>query len=169
MFGSVAILSILICMLNIKITEILGRPFTYQWLYYSDFLNSTDASRAVTANIEKRSLAAYLLMILAAVPLAWLIYQALIKKPVLVLVILIMCFGIGYFAKNDVAINDEKKENPVTYFISSLIQNSLLLNSFLRRRTPSSCVANRLESSDCHSTAFCERSRISKTESVALS
>src|SRR5665647_343669 len=108
----------------------LGRPFNYQWLYYSDFLNSTDASRAISANIEKRSLAAYLLISITAVPLAWLIYQLLIKKPILTFIIFTACIGIGYFARNDLSIPYVKRENPVIYFLSSLSeQNNLSIVS----------------------------------------
>lgn len=124
-FGGVAILSILIGMLNIKITELLGRPFSYQWLYYSDFLKSTDASEAVKANIDKRSVAAYLCMILAGLPLTWIIYQGLNgRKNKFVFIVLAACICIGIFSKNSSSVNSEKTENPVTYFLSSLVHTN---------------------------------------------
>ncbi len=130
LFVSFAILSILIGMVNIQVTALLGRPFTYQWLYYSDFLKSTDALKAISANVEKKSLASYIFMSLTVVPLALLIYQLVIKKPVLTFLIFIGCLGIGYVAHNDFAINAEKKENPVIYFFSSLsAQNGLSILS----------------------------------------
>ena len=42
--------SIVLAVVNEKVIEVLGKPFNYQWLYYSDFLKSTDSSKAVSAN-----------------------------------------------------------------------------------------------------------------------
>jgi phosphoglycerol transferase MdoB-like AlkP superfamily enzyme len=126
LFGSFAILSIIICTANIQITALLGRPLNYEWLYYSDFLMSKDASRAIRTNIEKRALFSYLLMILAAIPLVFLIYHLLLKKPVIVFTIFTVCLVISYFAKNDLSINNGNRENPVIYFLTSLSrQNGL--------------------------------------------
>jgi len=36
--------------------KFLYKPFTYQWLYYSDFLGSFDAQRAIVANLNKAML-----------------------------------------------------------------------------------------------------------------
>ncbi|MEJ7587801.1 MAG: sulfatase-like hydrolase/transferase, partial [Ferruginibacter sp.] len=121
-FGGVCALSIVAAMINIKIIEMLGRPFTYQWLYYSDFLSSTDASRAIRANVEKQSLAAYFLMITATLPLIFIIYYLLRNKPAVVPVLLFVCLGIGFFAKDDRSIKYERKQNPVIYFLSSLLR-----------------------------------------------
>ncbi|MCW3091607.1 MAG: Lipoteichoic acid synthase 2 [Ferruginibacter sp.] len=123
-FALSAILSIAICIINIKVTSMLGRPFNYQWLYYSDFLMSSDASNAIGNNIDKRSLLAYLIMILTVVPLGWLMYQSFFKSPGITSAILAVCFGFGFFAKNDASVDKGKTENPVIYFVSSLLQRN---------------------------------------------
>src|SRR5437762_7815964 len=46
-FLLVAILSLFSCLANVQIVPMLGRPFNYQWLYYSDFLRSMDAKQAI--------------------------------------------------------------------------------------------------------------------------
>jgi arylsulfatase A-like enzyme len=38
---------LIVSLANIRIVEILGRPFNYQWFYYSDFLKSIDARQAI--------------------------------------------------------------------------------------------------------------------------
>jgi lipoteichoic acid synthase len=142
-FAGFAILSITICIINIKVTTLLGRPFNYQWLYYSDFLMSSDASRAIANNIDKHSLWAYLIMILTVVPLVWLIYQLFVKSTGITSAIFVICFSMGYFAKNDLSVDDGKKENPVIYFVSSLLQrndlsvlaskNGVDINEFIKK------------------------------------
>ena len=49
-FILLAILSTLYAFINISIVVYLGKPFTYQWLYYSDFLGSNEAKTAFQAN-----------------------------------------------------------------------------------------------------------------------
>jgi len=142
-FAGFAILSIAICIINIKVTTLLGRPFNYQWLYYSDFLMSADASSAIGNNIDKHSLLAYLIMILTAVPLGWLMYQLFVKNPVITSIIFAVFFSIGCFAKNDSSVDDGKTENPVIYFVSSLLQrnglpilakkNGVDINEFIKK------------------------------------
>lgn len=51
-YALIALFSLFVAFLNIKIVEMLGRPFTYQWLYYSDFLRSLDAQNAVLSNLS---------------------------------------------------------------------------------------------------------------------
>lgn len=42
----------LFSILNIEIVRQLGRPLNYQWLYYSDFMNGTDAKNAMAYNLS---------------------------------------------------------------------------------------------------------------------
>jgi len=44
---AVATFSVLAALLNREVVPIFGRPFTYQWLYYSDFLQGQDAKNAI--------------------------------------------------------------------------------------------------------------------------
>jgi phosphoglycerol transferase MdoB-like AlkP superfamily enzyme len=121
-FGAFALLSIMIGMINIQVTALLGRPFNYQWLYYSDFLQSSDASRAIGSNLDSKPLAALFLMMLAAIPLLALLYHALNKKPAWIILLVIGCVSLGYFATGEQAIAPQKTKNPVFYFVRSLFQ-----------------------------------------------
>ncbi|WP_316815132.1 LTA synthase family protein [Pedobacter nyackensis] len=123
-FAGFAIISIAIAIANIKITALLGRPFNYRWLYYSDFLMSSDASRAISDNIDKSYLFAYLVMILAAIPLVWLIYRLLSQRPVITVTFLILVFSTACITQTNLSVDEGKKENPVIYFISSLFQQN---------------------------------------------
>jgi arylsulfatase A-like enzyme len=49
-FIFLAFVSTLYAFINISIVVYLGKPFTYQWLYYSDFLGSNEAKTAFQAN-----------------------------------------------------------------------------------------------------------------------
>jgi arylsulfatase A-like enzyme len=51
-FIFLALFSILIAFINISIVVYLGKPFTYQWLYYSDFLGSNEAKNAFQENLS---------------------------------------------------------------------------------------------------------------------
>ncbi|MCK6445941.1 MAG: sulfatase-like hydrolase/transferase [Planctomycetes bacterium] len=67
-FWVLAALVLLASLANVTVVEMLGKPFTYQWLYYSDFLNSADARAALGASTTWSGVLATL-GALAAVPL----------------------------------------------------------------------------------------------------
>ena len=50
-FCGLALLSLLIAAVNAQIVAAIGRPFTYQWFYYSDFLRSREAQSALFFNL----------------------------------------------------------------------------------------------------------------------
>jgi lipoteichoic acid synthase len=52
LFLSIAFLSLIGGILNIKVVEIIGKPFDYPWLYYSDFLKSADSRAAMASNMS---------------------------------------------------------------------------------------------------------------------
>ncbi len=52
LFLVLVILSTLICLTNITTIIFLGKPLTYQWLYYSDFLGSREAMDALQENLS---------------------------------------------------------------------------------------------------------------------
>lgn len=51
-FTFFALLFTLIAFINITTVIFLGKPFTYQWLYYSDFLGSDEAKTALQENLS---------------------------------------------------------------------------------------------------------------------
>lgn len=114
------VLFVLIAVLNSKVIEVIGKPFNYQWLYYSDFLKSADASKAINANIEANLYYSCLLMLISIFPLCWLLYHTQLKKPYLLSSIIIIFLIIGLISKSTSTISNLKRVNPVFYFLSSL-------------------------------------------------
>ncbi len=51
-FLFIALFSTLVAFINITTVIYLGKPFTYQWLYYSDFLGSNEAKTALQENLS---------------------------------------------------------------------------------------------------------------------
>lgn len=51
-FIVLAVFSTLVAFINIAVVVYLGKPFTYQWLYYADFLESNDAKVALQENLS---------------------------------------------------------------------------------------------------------------------
>lgn len=50
-----ALISFFAAVANIRFIQFFGRPFNYQWLYYSDFLQSVDSHQAMTEDITRLS------------------------------------------------------------------------------------------------------------------
>ncbi len=115
-----ASLALLFAFANIKITEMLGRPFNYQWFYYSDFLKSNDAILAVGGTITAKYLASGFLLLGASVATAWLVYQLYRQRtwPMLVLVLVwLLTAGITAQRYSQTPV---QAANPVIYFLQSL-------------------------------------------------
>ncbi len=51
-FVFIALFSTIVAFTNITTVVYLGKPFTYQWLYYSDFLGSNEAKTAMQENLS---------------------------------------------------------------------------------------------------------------------
>lgn len=62
--------SIFVAYTNITTVIFLGKPFTYQWLYYSDFLGSTDAKTALQENLSLTIMGNLLALILSMIILS---------------------------------------------------------------------------------------------------
>ncbi|MES2592443.1 MAG: sulfatase [Bacteroidota bacterium] len=52
LFVAICFFSLIVSVFNIRVVEMLGKPFNYQWLYYSNFLKSDDAKAAISANVS---------------------------------------------------------------------------------------------------------------------
>jgi lipoteichoic acid synthase len=61
LFLAVATTCVTIAVLNTRIVAVLGRPFNYQWLYYSDFLKSVDAHEAILSGLRWQLIAVTLI------------------------------------------------------------------------------------------------------------
>lgn len=121
LFIITAFLSIIASLLNIKIIEALGRPFTYQWLYYSDFLKSTDSKQAMSANIDSKYIIGVLLILLSTMSAAFSIYWMTTAKTIKIIsIVVIGCLGLGYFSSDDPSIPYAQRANPVAFFAASI-------------------------------------------------
>ncbi len=72
-----ALLTLVVALVNVKVVAVIGRPFTYQWLYYSDFLRSLDARRAVGAAVSWQTAGFAALVVAALLASAWLARRGL--------------------------------------------------------------------------------------------
>jgi phosphoglycerol transferase MdoB-like AlkP superfamily enzyme len=124
LYGILALISVIIGILNIKITSLLGRPFTYQWLYYSDFLSSTDAKKAISSNFDADTLKSFILLLCITLPMVYFYYHFIRRKKYLLIMMFILFCLMGYLSENDQSIETTKKENPVTYFVLSAIRQN---------------------------------------------
>ncbi|RTE52866.1 hypothetical protein EHW67_14455 [Arenibacter aquaticus] len=82
-FVFLVILSTLVAYTNISTVVYLGKPFNYQWFYYSDFLGSDDATNALQENLSLKILAnlmAFCLSVFILSKILYLSYQ-LISVP----------------------------------------------------------------------------------------
>jgi lipoteichoic acid synthase len=57
-FLVVAVACLVAAVMHTRVIELLGRPFNYQWLYYSGFLRSVDARDALLASLQWKMVAA---------------------------------------------------------------------------------------------------------------
>ena len=55
------LISFFAAVVNIRFIQYFGRPFNYQWLYYSDFLQSVDSHQAMTAEVTWFSISLFAL------------------------------------------------------------------------------------------------------------
>ncbi len=126
--GSV-IISSLSAFSNITTIKFLGKPFNYQWLYYSDFLGSEEAKTAIQENLSIVSALNIVLLCISVWILAIIlirIYQLLLLKkyalPVVYILLIMFVAGIGYKSIHaKVTWTNGQSENPVTSMIVSII------------------------------------------------
>lgn len=114
------VLSLVIALLNSKLIQVLGKPFNFQWLYYSDFLNSTDSSKTLGANMEAGFIGRSLFILLACIPFCWLVYRLYLKKPLAIPGVLALCLLLGFLPATQPEVQRFQTVNPVFYFINSL-------------------------------------------------
>lgn len=130
LFVIVGIVSLLASLLNIRIVNLLGKPFNYRWFYYSGFLNTTDSKAALSSNIS----GAYVLQlgvvcvsaILLAGVLIYLYDLFLIKiRYKRLALFLVLALNAGFIMKARASLHDglpgyERLSNPVAAFIESI-------------------------------------------------
>lgn len=130
LFILVCFVSLVSSILNIKMVGMLGKPFNYQWLYYSDFLKSADSMAAISANISTsevaRIAAVCLFAFLTGMLLLRLAGNILLKPLHRRAAIAACCAGLVFYsvlARNKLSArewNYDRLANPVTAFLESV-------------------------------------------------
>lgn len=78
-FYGVATLLLIIHAINSRLVIFLGTPLNWQWLYYSDFLQSMDARKAILSEVTPRALLTAVAMLIGFVALNWL-FRRLLRR-----------------------------------------------------------------------------------------
>lgn len=143
LFIFLALFSTLIAYTNITTVIFLGKPFTYQWLYYSDFLGSTEAKTALQENLSVwiiTNLIAFCLSMLILASVIRSIYRMLkVSKQVeysfyslsgLGLIVLLT-----YAYKTQVTWTNGQSENAITSMVHSML-NANSNSSFFTAKIP---------------------------------
>ncbi len=128
--GLMAIISLLVSFVNIKIMQMLGQPLSYQWIYYSSFLDSPDARHAIFANFSWNMLlnvfALGTLMITSIHMLHHflpLLFKRLSQRSFLIagMIAVISYLAITHWFVQSSALAKPKLVNPVTFFLESFV------------------------------------------------
>ncbi len=123
-------ISLIAGILNVKVVQILGKPFNYQWFYYSDFLQSPDAQAAVSANFSSSETRDLLFLCLAAALFAILLSLFLqqltqtrrtgISRAIVMIIFVVFAGYIVGAKPGNLQIDEDRLANPVTAFLSSV-------------------------------------------------
>jgi len=129
-FLGIALITVIAGILNIKVVDILGRPFNYRWFYYSDFLRSSDAKSAVDANVTTGYVLkvtgvciSFILICFLMINFTELFFRKFRFKKIALFVLI--CLNIGYAALAGNALkrynfNEDRLSNPVAVFLQSV-------------------------------------------------
>jgi len=114
---------------NVEFVRIVGRPFNYQWYYYSGFLKSADAKHAIGASLTPRTFVWALLAAAAMIGLGWAFSRGLRRWQGKPLVLGLTGFGVLYvplamWSVRQLPWPSGKLENPVVVFVGSAVFNS---------------------------------------------
>ena len=117
-------------LVNIEIMRQLGKPLTYSWLYYSDFLQANDAKNAMKTGFNPM-LVKNILLIIAGVLLAAmgisLLHKTLIKKSKRSVIVLFLLFvfilAFSYIQYKSISVEKSKVENPVIALLMSWVNS----------------------------------------------
>ncbi|HAQ19892.1 MAG TPA: hypothetical protein DCR40_11765 [Prolixibacteraceae bacterium] len=142
-FTFFAILLTLIAFTNITTVIFLGKPFNYQWLYYSGFLGSNEAKTALLENLSVSivlNLMAICFSMLLLSNILHRIYRLLIlNKRLIIITYLISGLGLAFLSvkaqKTRVTWTKGQSENAITYMVYSIL-NAESNSSFFSAKIP---------------------------------
>lgn len=129
-FTTLSFIFLLSSLINRFAIHLIGRPFTYSWLYYSDFLaNSLDFKLAVSSNVDGSNIIYSVLFLAAACISCITVYKIVqtlfsnIKKTYLglsILLLTLLVIKLAAFTKIPVKTDPKKLSNPIVAFMVSL-------------------------------------------------
>jgi len=142
-FTFFALVSTLVAYTNITTVIFLGKPFNYQWLYYSGFLGSNEAKTALLENLSVSivlNLIAICFSMLLLSDILHRIYRLLIlNKKLIIITYLISGLGLAFLCakaqKTKVTWTKGQSENAITYMIYSVF-NADSNSSFFSAEIP---------------------------------
>jgi arylsulfatase A-like enzyme len=125
--------STLIAFTNITAVIFLGRPFNYEWFYYSDFLGSDYATNLIQENLSIKVVFDFILLGLSVLILSKILQYVYIissrytyTKPIAIIsFIIILCVLLVKSAKIDGLTDRGKTDNAILAMTSSLISGNL--------------------------------------------
>jgi arylsulfatase A-like enzyme len=126
-YGFIVFTTLCISLLNIEVVRQLGTPFSYKWLYYSDFLKGNDAqvgaAKTLTTWYIKNLLAILSSFVLLGFALAIVFSQFPRVKAGKIVFYSMVFFTviISYGFSRNVHLPSSKVQNPVFAFVSSLV------------------------------------------------
>ena len=128
-----ALLVLIAAVLNERTIRIIGSPFNYQWLYYSDFMGSADSKNAMLANVSWKLSGVILILCIVMLLLSRLLmaghrYLAERKavRPVFAAVFVVV-FIAGYLLafnryRDHRGWQYNQLANPISFFVESVIK-----------------------------------------------
>lgn len=130
LFVGICCSSLIVSLFNIRVVEMLGKPFNYQWLYYSNFLKSDDAKAAISANVSVADIARIVSIIGFAVFIAAVILKIInlmsfkykfrkIALMVTMIAVIVYCFT-AHKKLQAQQWSYDRLANPVTAFMESI-------------------------------------------------
>ncbi len=129
LFILLALMTLLICMVNVPVVKTLGTPFNFPWLHYSGFLKSRDARQAMAAAFTLKTVAALLMACGGMLLIAFFIYaiarlivpRFVTTKTLALLLVPLLCeYYIGaHWYLHERQWRYWKTANPITAFIES--------------------------------------------------
>lgn len=144
-FLFLALFSTLVAYTNITTVVFLGKPFSYQWLYYSDFLGSTEAKTAMQENLSVNTV-----LNLASMTISMLILSVILRhawellsryKPAAHFTYLLLGLGVIFSSfrayKIEATWTRGQSENAIVYMVRSIFDANSN-SSFFTTKIPES-------------------------------
>lgn len=149
-FAFLALFSTLIAFTNISVVAFLGEPFNYQWLYYSDFLASNEATTAMAANLTPAifvNLAAICLSVPVLAGILRQVYKLIAGQKRLRQIFLaagILCFAavVTLAIRTKATWKTGQTENAIVTMVKSMISANTNSSFFTARLSPESARFN---------------------------